>query len=252
MPARSRFGWTRQRVIPHLKAHEFNALDADHGAPAVYRRANLCPCRGQRSAAANMDCARCHGLGWWWSDPQDVTIIETNDTTQRMIERWGTWQPGDLSANMPTKANGERMFAGFNDRIYFPGRIERHYDRLTRGETLASGATAERILSPVVSRMLSCSVIHADYTEGVDYRLTADEHGNGTIIEWIDGAAQPAAGVEYTVSFEAACFYHVKDIKYRTENGQRLPQAMRLEKKWSPADLAIIGIGAPAAPGEVE
>jgi len=251
MPARSRFALTNGRIIPHLQASEFNALDVAHGAPAEWRRANLCPCRGQRSAAPNRDCARCRGFGWWWSDPVDVTIIETNDTTERMIRAWGTWQPGDISANMPTMVNGERALAGFNDRFYFPGRIERHYDRLTRGDTLASGATAERILSPVVSRMLSCSVIHADYAEGVDYELTPDEYGNGTIISWLPGGNQPAEGVEYSVSFEAACFYHVKDLKYRTEHGQRLPQAMRLEKKWTPRDLALIAQEAPTPPGEV-
>lgn len=240
------------RVIPHFEAGEFDQLFDDHGGQITWWKARMCACRGQRSDYPNLIHERCGGAGWFYVDPITFQGSNLTDSTKRILDVFGTYAPGELMLTPPTtQEDGARMLFGFNDRLYFPYRTEIHHARKQRGELRADQQTAERIWSPAVSRIIYCAGVNADYAEDTDFQMIADAQGNGTVISWLNGGTAPTQDEYYSIGYEAAPFYHVTEIKYRAEADQRLPQALRLVKFWSPADmLAFVGAVNTQTPGQ--
>lgn len=240
-PLRSLRTWTNGRVVPHYSADRFDRLGADHGTLATWWTANLCPCRGQRSSAPNLDCPRCRGYGWFWTDPITGNQQDTSDNTKKIADTFGQFMPGDLMVSMSVRPSGTRTLAGVGDRFYFPERIEIHQDRKTKGMSRPDAETAERIFSPAVASVHGCYSVRQSFVLGADFELIPDANGNGSIISWIAGGNRPDEGEDYTIKYEAAVFYHVAEVQFRTEHNQRMPQKLLCRKAWTPSDLAIIG-----------
>ena len=236
-----RSGWrqSNRRAAPHLIPGEFNRFLSDHGTTVQWYSVRMCPCRGAKSDHPNELCSKCHGWGFFWVDPVEIKGAGLGDSAKLMFEAFGQHTPGDLMLTFPTKTSGGvRVLAGGGDRFYFPERTEIQHRWLTKGEQRINQATAERIYSPAVSRVLSCSTVTSDFIHNTDYTLTPDSSGQGTVVNWIDGGAAPDEGQDYTITFESCPFYHANDkVKFRGEGGRRQVQLLLLHKVTAPSDL---------------
>lgn len=239
---RSTFEFNTGRPVVHFQQYEFNQLGVDHGLSAVWWRTNMCPCRGAKSDQPNLDCTRCTGLGWYWINPLPLTMVSLSDSSKRIFELFGDHSPGDLMVTFPTEdVDCTRILAGRMDRLYFPTRIERGYERKRKGDLRANLDTAERIYSPAVSRVMDCVTVEDDFIWDTDFVLTPDPLGLGSVISWQAGQNAPDEGEYYTIGYESSPFYFVRDVKYRGEADVRMPQALRVQKVDSPTWLMKFG-----------
>lgn len=235
-----RSGFDRHNGIAemHFDASEFNELGFTHGVTATYWESVQCACKSERGDLPTLTCPLCGGIGFYFVNQKTITNPGLSDNTKRIAEAFGMYFPGELMVSFPTQTeNAERIIANNADRLYFPTRVESHSDIKVKGEKRLNQSTAERIWSPSVQNVTYCATVSQVFTYGTDFTLINDENSNGTIINWVAGKKHPSEGERYSINYEAAPFYHVNDIKFRSEYNQRMPQLLKVFKVWSPWEL---------------
>lgn len=230
-------GW----VEPHYDSNEFNEMGFTHGSTAIYWQSVKCSCKSERGDLPDLVCSLCGGIGYYFVNQKTLTVSNLSDNTKRIYEAFGTYEPGDLMVSFPTLTDsGDRVIANTADRFYFEMRVDSHSDIKVKGEKRLNQSTSERIWSPSVQRVVWCASVSEIFTFGTDFTLINDDNLNGTIINWIAGKKHPQEGERYSINYEAAPFYHVTDVKFRTEFNQRMPQLLKVVKVWSPWELINI------------
>lgn len=86
----------------YLHPARFNRFLAKMGQAADWRRGFACPCRNPRSGAADTNCARCRGVGTYWSDPASVLVAFSGQKVQAEWAKFGRWESGDQVMTLPS------------------------------------------------------------------------------------------------------------------------------------------------------
>lgn len=210
----------------HFDAAEFDALIAEHGVPALWRRARACPCVGE-DGQPEIACAFCSDLpGYFWDAGVELRVLAPG--RQRRDEQQDI---GQLMAGMVQITFPSTFTPGHFDRVEFlAATMVINNERLRRGALDPAGRSQERLRIRPSLGVEYCAAIVGDalvaYAEGTDFSVGADGS-----IAWVPGRG-PAAGTRYTLRYHARPTFIIWSPQSRDEGGSKQPyrcQAQRLD-----------------------
>jgi hypothetical protein len=67
----------------------------------TWRKRSACPCLSPTSGQADATCPICHGKTHIWAAEVDGVVGITNQTPQKAMAAFGTWEPGDCTFTIP-------------------------------------------------------------------------------------------------------------------------------------------------------
>lgn len=204
-------------AAPHFDPAEFDRFLAEHGTPAIWRRARLCPCVGASTGQPALDCTVCNGEAIVWEDSgQNITVLLPGRQRQDQYDQVGAWMQGMAYMTFPVT-----FVPGHLDQVQLTAaEMVVNNERHVRGDVDRAGRSRERLRMRGSLRVEFCEAIVGGslvaYTEGTDFSI-----GSGGEIQWQAGAG-PATGTAYTMRYVARPTYVVWSPQSRDEAGKTM------------------------------
>jgi hypothetical protein len=170
-----------------LSPAKFNGfLSGAVGQSFMWRRRSACPCLSRTSGQNNGECLVCDGKGNIWAAEVPGMAGMTNQTPQKAIAIFGTWEPGDCVLTIPQSSV-----------IYGAGRYDliRAVNSTNPFSEVVQPGLNDRVKGTIESLSRVFWIDPADGRTIVDGELPAVADDGS--LTWPDGA--PPEGVQFTL-----------------------------------------------------
>ncbi len=160
----------------------------------VWYAGSLCSCGNTPESPANMACAVCGGLGYFYPGPAVPTLAALSKITQiEDLQTWGLTQTGDLICDQPPGAvpiaPWDLILTTWSEGVPFQGTVVKRGGGTT--DTLPYRAAA----------VVSCVQTNATTGAVTTYTLNTDFSVSGKIVTWLSTTNAPAAGSLYALRY---------------------------------------------------
>ncbi len=172
----------------------------DEGGSFAYKatvyKASLCPCGNTPTDPNNINCAACGGYGILYPLSAIEALVLISDITQNLdLVQYGLMEDGDL---VVSPAPGNIHFDNF-DLLMLPWTI----GTPTFSEILVRGSGTTDAATYRVLNITGAWTVNVTTGASTEYVPNRDFTYDGKVITWISGRAQPAAGVQYSIRYDA-------------------------------------------------
>lgn len=208
---------TLPSAVEHFDAAEFDQFLADHGTPALWRKATACPCRDPRTGHVEIDCPYCdHGLGILWDAGSPITVLAPGRQRRDDYDQTGAWMQGMVMLTFPST-----LTPGHLDLIELMAAVMVvDNERLVRGAVDRLGRSQERVRLPHPLALERCAAVVGGAL--VDYKPDTD-----VFVDWAGTVhwygASPPDQTPYTLRYTARPSYVVWSPQSRDEAGATMP-----------------------------
>ena len=139
-----------RRARADWRQEEFQRAILQHGHFLVWYKALICPCQNLTTNQAEINCVKCDGSGFFFTDPLQIRGIMTSmERNQRIFEKFGAWVEGTSNLTVEPQYR-----VHYGDRIEMIDAVMPHSELFTKNE-----------------RRGARSVLPA-HTDSVRYRIT--------------------------------------------------------------------------------
>jgi len=224
-------------VLNHpLKESVNNAVRA-HGVKCEIRKGTICPCLNEDTLQPRMNCAICHGVGYYYDSalvnsecPVGSTIHKVamgqRNYTKHRDKTGGYRQSGAHVAIIYTyvPSDGD-LITPFEDTEVINDEVH------VRGSLFNDGSSSERLHHEQVLSTEYIIKANANRTAIVKYLQGTNYNVTGNLIEWVVGQPQPLDGEQYVVRYKARPSYIIFNVQPTmiVEHDEAYPKFIREE-----------------------
>ncbi|HVM95631.1 MAG TPA: hypothetical protein VMT89_04550 [Candidatus Acidoferrales bacterium] len=214
---------SRRPTGTHFDPAKFDGQILQHGTPALWRKASLCPCLNPKTLAPDVNCISCRDLpGWVWDDGSSVIVFGPGRERRDVYDEEGHRIEGLVRFTLPSA-----ITPGHVDRLdLLVAELVYNGEKFIRGKVDAANRSLERVrVRPVIAVERVLGRVAGNVQDFlVDTDVSIQEDGT---IQWDN---PPPDGTLYTVRYRSRPAYVCWEPMSRDEGGARQPYRVRAQR----------------------